>query len=113
MKTEGLYMDTKIDAELVRHVAHLSMLDIKESDIPGLAGDMQKIITLFSELAEVNTDDVTPYLGPVREFSDYYQKSEDKREDIVRPSLSAELILQNAPDQAKNQFRLQAVIEGE
>jgi len=110
-------MNTKenmmIDENIVRHMAKLSQIAINDEDVKDLQLQIPKILNFFNELSEVNTEGVTPFYNPVRQFQDYYLQSHDKRQDESIPSLNTKDLLSSSFDSDKNQFKVQAVLEEE
>lgn len=100
----------KIDQVLVKHVAGLARLNLKESEVKTYQEDLTKILSYVEKLSSVKTQDVVPLLNPMRDQLDYYSQDLDKRKDEVKDSLGAKSILRNAPDSKLNQFKVDAVI---
>ena len=92
---------TKKDLETV---AVLSRLRIPESEQEKYISQMDAILTYMDNLSQVNTDDVKPttYALPMKNVF---------REDVVKPSLSREAALQNAPLKDNGYFKVPKVLE--
>lgn len=99
-------MANKIDEDLVRHVALLARLKLRDEEVARLAGEMSAIIAYMDQLNELDTTDVPPMdhaLPVVNVF----------REDEVAPSPGVEVALANAPQRQDNFFRVPKVLDQE
>ena len=85
-------------------MAHLSRLSIDPAEETALMKDLNDIVTYVDKLSDLSTDDVLPttYAIPVENVF---------REDTVRPSLSREEALQNAPEAEDGYFKVPRVLE--
>lgn len=88
----------------VEHVARLARLAIGEEEKATFARQLSSILTYVEALNALDTSGVEPtsHVIPVRNVF---------RADEVRPSLSREEALANAPDQAGGCFRVPKIIE--
>lgn len=71
----------------VRHIAKLAKLHLKEEDVPHLERQMQDIVSMVENLPEIDED----LAGPDR------QNAMVLRADEIKPSLSREELISNAP----------------
>lgn len=96
-----------ITKEEVRRIADLAKLSIQDDELERFAEQFQKILDYFTQLESVPTDedDATYHVLDGENFATPF------RDDEVRPSLSSEDALKNAPDQAEDHFRVPGVIE--
>lgn len=94
----------EITPEVVRHVALLSRLELGEGEAESYAADLDKILHYVEKLAELDTTDVPP-------TSHSFKITNVFREDAVRPSLSNEAALANAPEAEDECFRVPAVLQ--
>jgi len=94
----------KIDKDTLNKIAHLSRLDISESDTDKILKDMNNIVAFVEKLNEVNTDGVEPLTTMSHEINAL-------REDEVKPHLSHERALKNAPKKDEDYFRVPKVLE--
>ena len=105
-------MSVKVDDKLVLHIAKLARLSIPQDEVKSYGEHLTKILTHVELLSAVPTEGVLSLSNPMKDILLNSSASKDwGREDMVKPSLSSELILQNAPDQQLNQFKVEAVIE--
>ena len=94
----------KITPEQVEYVARLGRLRLDEAEKKKYQLQLDDILKYVEKLAEVSTDDVVPMAGTQELYTPL-------REDLVRPSLSVEGALSNAPARAGTSFRVPRVIE--
>ncbi len=94
----------QIDRALLDKIAHLSRLEFDEKDAEKMMKDMSAIVTWVEQLNEVNTDGVEPLTTMSHEINVL-------REDEVKPHLSHEEALRNAPKKDSDYFRVPKVIE--
>lgn len=94
----------KITIEQVEHVANLARLRFNEEEKQRLAEQLGKILEYIEQLNKLNTDDVPPtsHVIPVKNVV---------REDIVKPSLTQEEALANAPSPVNGLFEVPKIIE--
>ena len=74
----------------VAHVAHLARLGLSDAELSRLEGQLNHILEQYAKLAELDTDAIAPTAQTI-------ELENILREDVVRPSLSAEAVLANAP----------------
>ena len=94
----------QIDRALLDKIAHLSRLEFDEKDAEKMMEDMTAIVSWVEHLNEVNTDGVEPLTTMSHEVNVL-------REDEVKPPLSHELGLKNAPKKDSEYFRVPKVLE--
>ena len=89
--------------EQVEHIAVLARLKLSPIEIEKFTHELTVILEYVDQLKTVNTDGVEP--------KDQFITAENVfRNDIVRPSLSREEALANAPDKDEEFFRVPKVI---
>ena len=95
----------KITRKNVEDVALLSRLEIPEAQIETVTGQLNAILEYVDVLNKLDTEGVEPtaHVLPLRNVM---------RPDIVKPSLSRELALANAPEQENGYFKVPKVTEG-
>ena len=94
----------KIDRPLLDKIAHLSRLEFDEKDAEKMIADMSAIVSWVEKLKEVNTDGVEPLTTMSHEINSL-------REDEVKPHLSHDRALKNAPKKDDDYFRVPKVLE--
>lgn len=92
-----------INKEQVKHVAHLSKIEINDQDAEKFSGQLEKIMSFADQLDEVDTEGVKPtyhVLDLVNVF----------RDDAVVDPLSQEDALSNAHSTIDGQFKVPQVM---
>lgn len=92
-----------MDAETLKKMAHLSRLELSESEVNQLGKDLGKVLNFFNQIAEVNTKGIEPMVTPV-EIENYL------REDEKNNEIPTEEIMANAPSRAGNLFKVPPVV---
>ncbi len=96
-------MTQTIDTNTVKHVATLVRLGISEEEAQTFSGQFSSIIDYFKMLNEVDTEDVTP-------ASDIANAENVLREDVVKPSMSHEEFIRNAPKSERGYVKVPTVL---
>ena len=96
-------MKNKIDTDMVKHIAHLVRLGISEEEAQKFSGQFSSIIDYFNMLNEVDTENVAP-------ASDAANAENVMREDVVKPSMSREEFLKNAPQSERGYVKVPTVL---
>ncbi len=94
----------KISREEVIHVARLARVGVSDEDIEKLIEQLSNIMENFSALQEINTEGVPPTSQSIPLLN-------VMKPDEIRPSLSGEDVLKNAPNREGDFFRIRAVLE--
>ncbi|MEO5919122.1 MAG: Asp-tRNA(Asn)/Glu-tRNA(Gln) amidotransferase subunit GatC [Candidatus Limnocylindrales bacterium] len=74
----------------VEHVAFLARLGMSPAELDRLQGQLNQILDQYAKLAELDTDAIPPTAQTI-------ELENILRDDVVRPSLSQEAALANAP----------------
>jgi aspartyl-tRNA(Asn)/glutamyl-tRNA(Gln) amidotransferase subunit C len=93
-------------AEVLK-IAELAKLHFGEEELDAFTGQFQRILDYVEQLKEANIADVEP-TSHVSLAAD--TAAPGLRQDKVKPSLSAEESLANAPDPSSGHFRVPKVI---
>lgn len=96
-------MTHSVDEKLIKEIAKLAKLTISHEEIVNYIPHMQKVLSHFSELETLNTEDVEPLITPVDLVSHL-------REDQVHKSIETEALLDVAPEKVGQLFRVPPVI---
>ena len=89
----------EITREQIKHLAHLSRLELSEVELDAMQGDMTKILGFVAKIESLDLDGVQPLTQ--------MSKSVDvMREDEVANMISKEDALKNAPDANSDYFRV-------
>jgi len=94
----------KITTQEVEHVARLARLELNEQEKEKMRAQLDSILSYIDTLNELDTSGVEP-TSHVRPLTNVF------REDEVRPSLSQEEALANAPDRHDLLFRVPKILE--
>jgi len=94
----------KITREEVENVAMLARLELSEEEKDLFTGQMDAILAYVDKLNELDTFDVVPTSHAVPMENAF-------RNDVVRPSMGADMALANAPERAEGFYRVPKVIE--
>ncbi|MGD9093362.1 MAG: Asp-tRNA(Asn)/Glu-tRNA(Gln) amidotransferase subunit GatC [Anaerolineales bacterium] len=90
--------------EEVEHFATLARLTLTDEEKTRYQGQLSAILDYFAQLRSLNTDDIPPTSSVLPTHSVL-------RPDKVRPGLSQEALLGNAPDVEADQFRVPPVFD--
>jgi aspartyl-tRNA(Asn)/glutamyl-tRNA(Gln) amidotransferase subunit C len=93
----------KITMEEILHVAHLARLEIDESAIERLAGQIGNILEYVDQLRQVDTAGVRPTSHALALTNAF-------REDVEAQHLVREVSLANAPEQEDGNFLVPKVV---
>ena len=99
-------MTQTIDTKKVEQIATLVRLGISEEEAEKFSGQFSSIIDYFNMLNEVDTTDVPP-------ASDIANAENVLREDEVKPSMSREEFLKNAPKSERGYVKVPTVLGDE
>jgi aspartyl-tRNA(Asn)/glutamyl-tRNA(Gln) amidotransferase subunit C len=88
----------------VRHVAHLARLGLSEDEIAQLEGELNHILEQYAILADLDTEAIPPTAQTI-------ELETILRDDVVRPGLSLEAALANAPRREGAHIVVPAVID--
>lgn len=93
-----------IDQETVKHVAHLSRIELQPKELEKLSGQLHDILGFIDKISSLDIDQVEPasHILPI---------SNVLREDRPHVSLSPEKALENAPSRKGNFFSVPKIIE--
>ena len=94
----------KIDKETLNKIAHLARLEFNDNNTEKMLKDMNGMIAFVEKLNEVNTDGVEPLTTMSHEVNAL-------RDDEIKPHLSHERALKNAPRKDSDFFRVPKVLE--
>ena len=95
---------TKLDLAQIEHIANLARLTLSDEEQAMYREQLSDILAHFEKLQALDTADISPTATvlPLRSVM---------REDGVKPNLSRERILANAPDDEDGCFKVPAVLE--
>ncbi len=93
-----------IDKDTVARIASLARINVPESDLAGLAGELDQIIGWVERLEEVDTDGVAPLASVV-------EVDLPRRADEVTDGDCRDKVLANATDPVQGFFTVPKVVE--
>lgn len=85
----------KITREEIAHITRLIKLGLDENEFELVADQLNRLLEYIERLDEIDTSEVEPTFHVI-------PRSNVFREDTVRPSLSREESLANAPERTEN-----------
>ncbi|MGB0194742.1 MAG: Asp-tRNA(Asn)/Glu-tRNA(Gln) amidotransferase subunit GatC [Schleiferiaceae bacterium] len=88
-----------ISKEQIKHLAHLSRLELSENELDAMQGDMEKILEFVAKIDALDLSGVEP-------LTQMSSSVDVMREDKVGEMLSKEQALKNAPDANSDYFRV-------
>jgi aspartyl-tRNA(Asn)/glutamyl-tRNA(Gln) amidotransferase subunit C len=94
----------RITGDDVQHIARLARLHLAEEEISTMGGQLNAIIEYVEQLGSLDTTGVEPtsHVLPLQNVM---------RDDSLRPSLSPEDALRNAPDPTDAFYRVPKIID--
>ncbi len=91
---------TKKDVE---KIAELAQLKFSEEELESFTPQMNEILSYMAKLNELNTENVEPLSHPVEQTNVF-------RKDEMKPSITTEDALKNAPAKDEHHFKVPKVI---
>ncbi len=88
----------------IRHVARLARLELSDEEMKAFGKVLSDILGFVGRLQQLETDGVEPtsHVVPLENVM---------RDDCVKPSLSVDEALANAPDRSDDYFRVPRILE--
>ncbi|HCY76407.1 MAG TPA: Asp-tRNA(Asn)/Glu-tRNA(Gln) amidotransferase GatCAB subunit C [Ignavibacteriales bacterium] len=87
----------------VEKIAELANLKFSDEELESFTPEMNEILTYMEKLNELNTENVEPLSHPVEQTNVF-------REDELKPSITTEDALKNAPAKDETHFKVPKVI---
>ncbi len=94
----------RLDDEQVRHVAKLARLKLSDADVHRYAEQLTGVLGYVAQLKEVNVAGVEPMAHPL-------PLKNVLRGDVVKPGLTTEQVLANAPSRDGAFFTVPKVLD--
>lgn len=94
----------EITNDLVKHLAELSRIELKENEIEKFKNDFQSIVNYFDEINNIDTSDI------VIERRKLNAKT-DLREDEIVEGLKLESVILNSPESCGGAIVVPEVVE--
>ncbi len=92
-----------ISKDDVRHIAKLARLELSEEEIEKFAGQLSQILDHAAKIRELDLDGIEPLTHAIDRKNVF-------RKDVVKPGLSTEDALKNAPEREENYFKIPPII---
>ncbi len=93
-----------VDENLVRRIAMLARIGVKDDEVPSLAKELSAILGFVEQLSELDTTGVKPLTSAV-------DSTMRGREDVVTDGGYAQDVLANAPEKDDAYFAVPKVVE--
>jgi aspartyl-tRNA(Asn)/glutamyl-tRNA(Gln) amidotransferase subunit C len=93
----------RISRQEVEHVALLARLKLSEAEMNQYTEQLNSILEYAALLEQIDTSNVAPTAHAV-------QLANVFRDDVVKPSMAQEKVLQNAPDADDGFFRVPRIV---
>lgn len=93
-----------LTAEQVRWVAHLSRLELSQTELETMTPQLASILGYVDQLQKLDTTGVEPLVHPLEQANIF-------RVDELKPSLDPTDALANAPERHGNLFQVPAVLD--
>jgi len=88
-----------ITKEQIKHLAHLSRLELTDNEVDSMQGDMEKILEFVAKIDELDLTGVEP-------LTQMSASVDVMRTDQSRNMITKEQALKNAPDANSDYFRV-------
>lgn len=95
-----------IDRSLVKHIAHLSRLELDEKEIDLYSSQLTSILSYIDKLNQIDTEKIPPTSHALATLKNVFRK------DAPKQSISPEQALLNAPQKEGGFFKVPQIIEG-
>ncbi len=92
-----------VSKDEILHIAKLADLNIKDDEIDEYAKNLQDILNFVDVLNSVNTENIEESIGTVNNSNVF-------RKDEIKIFGDRDILLQNAPEQEDNMFKIPKVI---
>ncbi|MFL6062139.1 MAG: Asp-tRNA(Asn)/Glu-tRNA(Gln) amidotransferase subunit GatC [Marmoricola sp.] len=96
----------EITRDEVRHLADLARIELDDAELDHLAPQLSVILESIASIAEVAAADIPPTSHAIPLTNVF-------REDVVRPSLTAEQALSGAPASEQQRFSVPRILGDE
>ena len=88
-----------ITKDQIKHLAHLSRLELTDNELDSMQGDMEKILEFVAKIDELDLTGVEP-------LTQMSASVDVMRTDQARNMITKEQALKNAPDANSDYFRV-------
>lgn len=88
----------------VAKIAHLARLELSQEELTRYQTQLSSILHHITQISQLDLSHISPTSQAITQYNIW-------RADQITPSLPLDQTLFNAPDQADNQFKIQAILE--
>ena len=93
----------QVKKEEIIHIAKLACLNIKEEELEEYKNNLEEILNFANIINGVKTENVSETIGSTNNVNVF-------REDEIKEFKDKEILLQNAPEQERNMFKIPKVL---
>lgn len=93
----------QVKKEEIIHIAKLACLNIKEEELEEYKNNLEEILNFANIINGVKTENVSETIGSTNNVNVF-------REDEIKEFKDKEKLLQNAPEQERNMFKIPKVL---
>ena len=93
-----------VSKEELLHIAKLANLEIKEEETANYLKNLQEILNFADTLNKLDTESIDETIGSTNNINVF-------RKDEIKEFKELDLLLQNAPEQEDNMFKIPKVIQ--
>lgn len=93
----------QVKKEEIIHIAKLACLNIKEEELEEYKNNLEEILDFANIINGVKTENVSETIGSTNNVNVF-------REDEIKEFKDKEILLQNAPEQERNMFKIPKVL---
>ena len=93
----------EITTDLIKHLANLSRLNFNDEEIENFKQEFERTLEQINEIQSVETQSVESY--------DRTIKAQNLREDEIKPSLTTEEVVFNAPKKSRGAIVVPKVVD--
>ncbi len=99
----GSTKENKLTIEDTKKIAKLARINLSNNEEIKFTVQLNNMLNHFKKISELNTDEVEPRTHPTEIVNSF-------RDDIVKPSLSKEDVLKNAPHKKDGYFKAPRIV---
>ena len=96
----------ELEVSTVKHIAHLSRLELSDSELERFRGQLMDILTFVESLEDLDLESVQPRVHAVEVTNQF-------RVDLPREPLGTEEVLAGTADRQGDTFRVPVVVDTE
>jgi aspartyl-tRNA(Asn)/glutamyl-tRNA(Gln) amidotransferase subunit C len=93
-----------ITQDEIKKISKLSRLTLSDQELNDFYEELNSIVNTIQKLNELDTQGIEPTYAAALDI-------EDLRDDIAKPSMDRDQILQNAPESEDGAFKVPTIVE--